>query len=260
MVSVSCVTCVTTLSTFFCRALRPPSTNTPGHVPMFCDPAFAKFSQEIGLASLGAADEDIDRLARCYWFTVEFGVCKEGRDGPLKAYGAGILSSAGEIQHAFESGDAYIQPWNPYVAAETAYPITKVRPPHIYSREVEARAINSCVEPYNPPINVRPKRCFSPCGMIERSLPSHRTHLDKGSAHDPSPSSSSPSSFLRLIMSSLFPLHLHPSTEHLFPLCFHRLLGCVFLSPLSSPPEIHSTVPTDVLCRRRLFERDDRVS
>jgi phenylalanine-4-hydroxylase len=40
--------------------------------------------------------EALDRLARVYWFTVEFGVVREG--GDVKAYGTGLLSSAGELE------------------------------------------------------------------------------------------------------------------------------------------------------------------
>jgi phenylalanine-4-hydroxylase len=70
-----------------------------GHIPMFTIRDFADFSQFIGHGARKANDEQLQQLGRLYWFTVEFGMIEER--GNLKAYGAGLLSSFGELEHAF---------------------------------------------------------------------------------------------------------------------------------------------------------------
>lgn len=96
-----------------------------GHVPLFADPDFAAFSQEIGLCSLGASEDDIKKLATIYWFTVEFGLCKQ--DDQLRAYGAGILSSFGELEYSL-TGKPQTLPFEPSQTAITDYPITRFQP------------------------------------------------------------------------------------------------------------------------------------
>jgi len=111
-----------------------------GHAPMFADKDFADFSQEIGLASLGASDDDVMKLAHCYWHSVEFGLCEE--NGQRKAYGAGLLSSFGELEYACgtpNDGNATpeIKPWDPNVAAHQEFPITTYQPVYFKAESLQ---------------------------------------------------------------------------------------------------------------------------
>lgn len=66
-----------------------------GHVPMLADPVFADYMQAYGRGGLRSLGYDaLHKLARLYWYTVEFGLIEE--DGALRIYGAGIVSSFGE--------------------------------------------------------------------------------------------------------------------------------------------------------------------
>ena len=70
-----------------------------GHVPLLFNPTFADYMQAYGAGGLKASRLDAcELLARLYWYTVEFGMIATPKG--LRAYGAGILSSAGELRHS----------------------------------------------------------------------------------------------------------------------------------------------------------------
>jgi phenylalanine-4-hydroxylase len=73
-----------------------------GHVPLLVNPVFADYMQAYGQGGLRSLQYgSLHRLARLYWYTVEFGLIRAA-DG-FQLYGAGIVSSAGESRHALDS-------------------------------------------------------------------------------------------------------------------------------------------------------------
>lgn len=72
-----------------------------GHVPMLADPVFADYMVAYGKGGLRSLDFGaLHKLARLYWYTVEFGLIEEA--GGLRIYGAGIVSSYGESVFALD--------------------------------------------------------------------------------------------------------------------------------------------------------------
>jgi phenylalanine-4-hydroxylase len=72
-----------------------------GHVPMHAHPVFADFLQEYGRVCARLTDKDqLERMGRLFWFTVEFGVIRQ--NGVIKLYGSGLISSHGESNYVIE--------------------------------------------------------------------------------------------------------------------------------------------------------------
>jgi phenylalanine-4-hydroxylase len=88
-----------------------------GHAVTLASKRFAELNRLFGEAVTRTTDPDaLDRLSRVYWFTIEFGVLHE--NGQIKAYGTGLLSSAGELA---EMHKAELLPLDVEVAANQVY-------------------------------------------------------------------------------------------------------------------------------------------
>ena len=93
-----------------------------GHANMLASPMFAALYQAAGCASRRATtDAALEFFSRVFWFTLEFGVVWE--DGELRTYGAGLLSSFGELE-AFR--DAETRPLDIVAMGTLDYDITQL--------------------------------------------------------------------------------------------------------------------------------------
>ncbi len=93
-----------------------------GHVPLLFNPVFADYVQRYGEGGLKAAELGAcEMLSRLYWYTIEFGLIREA--GGLRAYGAGILSSSGELAYAVQSPEPQRLPLDLERTMRTRYQI-----------------------------------------------------------------------------------------------------------------------------------------
>jgi phenylalanine-4-hydroxylase len=95
-----------------------------GHANSLASPAYGSLYEAAGHASVRAeTGEALEFFSRVFWFTLEFGVVRE--DGEPKAYGAGLLSSYGEIEVFHQ---AELRPWDIPAMGTLDYDITRYQP------------------------------------------------------------------------------------------------------------------------------------
>jgi phenylalanine-4-hydroxylase len=95
-----------------------------GHAVTLASPRLAELNRLFGKAVKRTSSlAELNRLSRVYWFTIEFGVLRE--NGALKAYGTGLLSSAGELEAMHR---AELRPLDLEKAARHEYDPTRYQP------------------------------------------------------------------------------------------------------------------------------------
>lgn len=97
-----------------------------GHCAMLTNTDFATFTEHYGKLGQAATPKQRAYLARLYWFTVEFGLVKEGHR--LKIYGGGILSSPAETMYALEGDLAVRERFDLQTVLRTPYRIDIIQP------------------------------------------------------------------------------------------------------------------------------------
>ncbi len=137
--------------TMFCtqyirHASKPEYTPEPdivheviGHVPAFMDRDMVDFSVQLGNMAKRANDAELAEIERLYWYTIEFGLIEEQHQ--VKAFGAGLLSSIGELSNCLTSSDVTRKPFDLKEIISTPYDFSMMQqtlfimPSFSYARE-----------------------------------------------------------------------------------------------------------------------------
>ncbi len=110
-----------------------------GHAASLLHPGVCALSQAFGQAATRAGPVLMERLTRIYWYTLEFGVLMEA--GQVKGYGAGLLSSVGELERA-RSSKAVLLPWDLDAVCELPYDPTTFQPYYLLAPSFEQALVD----------------------------------------------------------------------------------------------------------------------
>lgn len=105
-----------------------------GHAASLLHPGICRLSQAFGRAAMEADELAMERLTRIYWYTLEFGVVME--EGQVKGYGAGLLSSVGELERAC-SGTVPLLDWDLDAVCALPYDPTTFQPYYLLAPSFE---------------------------------------------------------------------------------------------------------------------------
>lgn len=94
-----------------------------GHAATFVHPDLVRLNELFGRVAAESDEETVEKIARVYWYSLEFGAVTES--GRIKAIGAGLLSSAGELARL---PSAPLEPFDVQRVAETPYDPTDYQP------------------------------------------------------------------------------------------------------------------------------------
>lgn len=105
-----------------------------GHVPLLFNPIFAHHMEEYGKGGLKAMKlGGLEQLSRLYWYTIEFGLIQSPEG--IRAYGAGILSSGGELTYCLEPSKSHHIAFNVERCLRTLYKIDSFQETYFIIRD-----------------------------------------------------------------------------------------------------------------------------
>ena len=141
-----------------------------GHVPLLTNPAYASYMQEYGRAGDAAiANKGVKYLARLNWYTIEFGLIRNG--GDVKIYGAGIVSSFGEARYALDDLSSNHLAFNLERVLRTGYYIDDLQATYFVVDSFE-KLFEECIErPFVPLYQeYREKPDFTPFEILDTDI------------------------------------------------------------------------------------------